>query len=186
MPVLVAENAKDIRGWMMDALMDHMTKEKARIAHLSKNSASPPSSSSSSSSGSGKASAGALGGRSSSGSGSHDSTDTAAAALLHSSDNEKMRPLALGFDVEWRPAFAKGCSNKVSLVQLSTASSVLLVQLNVHSEREGTLPPLRDLMISPEVKLVGVGVKCDMKKLETDHGKCVCCEHLRLHSRHRW
>ena len=185
MPVLVAENAKDIRGWMMDALMDHMTKEKARIAHLSKNSASPPSSSSSSSSGSGKASAGALGGRSSSGSGSHDSTDTAA-ALLHSSDNEKMRPLALGFDVEWRPAFAKGCSNKVSLVQLSTASSVLLVQLNVHSEREGTLPPLRDLMISPEVKLVGVGVKCDMKKLETDHGKCVCCEHLRLHSRHRW
>ena len=185
MPVLVAENAKDIRGWMMDALMDHMTKEKARIAHLSKTSASPPSSSSSSSSGSGKASAGALGGRSSSGSGSHDSTDTAA-ALLHSSDNEKMRPLALGFDVEWRPAFAKGCSNKVSLVQLSTASSVLLVQLNVHSEREGTLPPLRDLMISPEVKLVGVGVKCDMKKLETDHGKCVCCEHLRLHSRHRW
>ena len=185
MPVLVAENAKDIRGWMMDALMDHMTKEKARIAHLSKNSASPPSSSSSSSSGSGKASAGALGGRSSSGSGSHDSTDTAA-ALLYSSDNEKMRPLALGFDVEWRPAFAKGCSNKVSLVQLSTASSVLLVQLNVHSEREGTLPPLRDLMISPEVKLVGVGVKCDMKKLETDHGKCACCEHLRLHSRHRW
>ena len=177
MPVLVAENAEDIRGWMMDALMDHMTKEKARIAHLSKNSASPPSSSSSSSSGSGKASAGALGGRSSSGSGSHDSTDTAAAAaaLLHSSDNEKMRPLALGFDVEWRPAFAKGCNNKVSLVQLSTASSVLLVQLNVHSEREGTLPPLRDLMISPEVKLVGVGVKCDMKKLETDHGKCVCC-----------
>lgn len=185
MPVLVAENANDIRVWMMDALMDHMTKEKARIAHLSKTSASPPSSSSSSSSGSGKASAGALGGRSSSGSGSHDSTDTAA-ALLHSSDNEKMRPLALGFDVEWRPAFAKGCSNKVSLVQLSTASSVLLVQLNVHSEREGTLPPLRDLMISPEVKLVGVGVKCDMKKLETDHGKCVCCEHLLLHSRHRW
>lgn len=174
-PVLVAENSKDIRGWIADALTEHNLKETARIALLAKSSISSPSApSSSSSSGSGKSSsssssAAAVALKGSASTGGEKSTGTTPHFI------EKAKPLALGFDVEWRPAYIKGCPYKVSLVQLSTASSVLLIQLCENSESNGTLPPLRDLMISPDVRLVGVGITHDVKKLEADYGECVCC-----------
>jgi hypothetical protein len=148
----------------MDALMHHKTKETRRLAQLSRNLAD-----SSSATSSGSVGAAALEGVCSTRSKDKDS------AVTTPDSRRKMKPLALGFDVEWRPAYVKGCSCKVSVVQLSTANSVLLIQLSERSEAHGTLTPLRDLMISPEVRLVGVGVTNDVKRLDNDHGKCVCC-----------
>jgi 3'-5' exonuclease len=143
--------------------MLHQKKETARLARLA-NSSTGSSSAITSSSGS----IGAATLDESTSTVSEDSTITSP----HSS--RKMKPLALGFDAEWRPAYVKGCSYKVSLVQLSTATSVLLIQLSEGSEARGILTPLRDLMISPEVRLVGVGITHDVKKLDADHGKCAC------------
>ena len=84
-----------------------------------------------------------------------------------------IRDLVLGFDVEWKPAITKEEYYRVSLVQLSTLSSVLLIQLRNDSEAIGILKPLRELINNRNIRKVGVGVLCDLKKLEVDYGKNV-------------
>lgn len=67
----------------------------------------------------------------------------------------------LGFDTETRPSFRKGKRNAPSLIQLASAKAVYLVQL-------GRLPfgkPIADLLASPHVIKVGVGIKEDMQAL---------------------
>lgn len=86
-------------------------------------------------------------------------------------------PLPLGFDIEWRTQFDKGIpQNKTSLVQLSTSSSSLIIQLthmiNRHSEISlvSMLPQeFIDLMKSKSIIKVGVGIANDLEKLKTDY-----------------
>eukprot|EP00602_Paraphysomonas_sp_CaronLab_P009635 CAMPEP_0185022238 /NCGR_PEP_ID=MMETSP1103-20130426/4958_1 /TAXON_ID=36769 /ORGANISM="Paraphysomonas bandaiensis, Strain Caron Lab Isolate" /LENGTH=336 /DNA_ID=CAMNT_0027554221 /DNA_START=215 /DNA_END=1225 /DNA_ORIENTATION=- len=73
----------------------------------------------------------------------------------------------VGFDIEWRPSFRKNIINKVALVQLSTDSSVLLVQ----TRRFGHFPTaLKHALGREGVVKVGVGILDDLMKLNSDCG----------------
>jgi len=77
------------------------------------------------------------------------------AVLLHNHSH-------LGFDTETRPAFHKGESYKVSLLQLATPGQVYLFRLN----KCGFGKSLRDLLSDPEIVKVGVGVRDDLRNLK--------------------
>ena len=68
----------------------------------------------------------------------------------------------LGFDTETRPAFHRGISNPVALLQLSGNSDAFLFQL-----REVGLPrQLIELMENPSILKVGVAIHDDIKALQ--------------------
>lgn len=67
----------------------------------------------------------------------------------------------LGFDTETRPAFHKGESYKVGLLQLATSEQVYLFRLN----KCGFGKPLRNLLSDSKVIKIGVGVRDDIKNL---------------------
>ena len=68
----------------------------------------------------------------------------------------------LGFDTETRPAFHRGISNPVALVQLSGDSEVFLFRL-----REVGLPrQLIDLMENPSILKVGLAIHDDIRALQ--------------------
>eukprot|EP00899_Mesostigma_viride_P021606 jgi/Mesvir1/29447/Mv23026-RA.1 len=73
----------------------------------------------------------------------------------------------LGLDLEWRPSFTKGVSHKVALLQLSTRSHCLVLQL-LHLDA----PPLKlfALLADADYCFGGVGINGDTKKLREDHG----------------
>jgi len=82
--------------------------------------------------------------------------------------------LPLGFDLEWRPSFQKGRENKVALLQLSTTTNALLVQMfqTVGSRdaetRSAYAAALDFVLTSPSFFKVGVGILDDCKKLLDD------------------
>ena len=87
------------------------------------------------------------------------------------------KPLALGFDVEWKPSRYKGETSKVSVIQLSTSKSALILQTSVLINNKKSLISLQTLQIilnSTRILKVGVGIVDDLKKLLSDHGMCVC------------
>ena len=68
----------------------------------------------------------------------------------------------LGFDTETRPAFHRGISNPVALLQLSGDSDAFLFRL-----REVGLPrQLIDLMENPSILKVGVAIHDDIRALQ--------------------
>ncbi len=67
----------------------------------------------------------------------------------------------LGFDTETRPAFRKGESYKVGLLQLATTEHVYLFRLN----KCGFGRPLRQLLEDPQVLKIGVGIRDDLRNL---------------------
>ena len=68
----------------------------------------------------------------------------------------------LGFDTETRPAFYRGISNPVALLQLSGDSDAFLFRL-----REVGLPrQLIDLMENPSILKVGVAIHDDIRALQ--------------------
>lgn len=67
----------------------------------------------------------------------------------------------LGFDTETRPAFKKGISYSVSLLQLATEERVYLFRIL----KSGFPPALRDLLANPSVVKVGVGIRDDIRML---------------------
>ena len=69
---------------------------------------------------------------------------------------------SIGLDIEWKPNFSKGGTNKASLLQLATSDSVLLVQL---LQLQRIPASLRDLLSSQTILKVGVAVFDDLKKL---------------------
>ncbi len=71
--------------------------------------------------------------------------------------NEK----CVGFDTESRPAFKKGQSFPVSLVQLATHDTVYLFQL----KKLGFPAALKRFLSNDGVKKVGIGIKHDIEKL---------------------
>lgn len=75
------------------------------------------------------------------------------------------RERVLGFDTESRPAFRKGQSFPVSLIQLAGESTVWLFQIG-KIENPG---PLWDLLAQPDLLKVGVAIADDIKKLRELH-----------------
>ncbi len=67
----------------------------------------------------------------------------------------------LGFDTETKPAFKKGTSNQISLLQLSTDQEAYLFRLN----KLGFCAPLIQLFENPKVYKVGVGIRDDLRGL---------------------
>lgn len=67
----------------------------------------------------------------------------------------------LGFDTETRPAFHKGESYKVGLLQLSTQDQVYLFRLN----KCGFGGALRHLLEASDIVKIGVGIRDDIRNL---------------------
>lgn len=67
----------------------------------------------------------------------------------------------LGFDTETRPAFQKGVSYRVGLLQLATDNRVYLFRLN----KTGLTPSLRQVLADTRIIKVGVGIRDDIKAL---------------------
>src|SRR5690554_4791073 len=68
----------------------------------------------------------------------------------------------LGFDTETRPAFRKGVSYDVALLQLSTLDTAYLFRLN----QIGLPAGIQDILEDPRVVKVGAAVRDDLKALK--------------------
>src|SRR5690554_2529858 len=76
---------------------------------------------------------------------------------------ELKRSKLLGFDTETRPAFKKGVSYDVSLLQIATSKTAYLFRLN-----EVGLPAgIQDILEDPKVVKIGAAVRDDLKALKT-------------------
>jgi ribonuclease D len=73
----------------------------------------------------------------------------------------KKQPI-LGFDTETRPAFKKGQSHQVALLQLSTADEAFLFRTNMI----GISPGLIKILSSPSILKIGVAIRDDIKILQ--------------------
>ena len=72
----------------------------------------------------------------------------------------------IGLDTETRPAFAKGESYKVALMQLATDKKVFLIRMH----HTGFTKPLIAFLSNPAVIKVGVGLEHDLRNLrKIDH-----------------
>lgn len=67
----------------------------------------------------------------------------------------------LGFDTETRPAFRKGVSYDVALLQLSTLDKAYLFRLN----QIGLPPAVREILEDPRIVKIGAAVRDDLKAL---------------------
>ena len=68
----------------------------------------------------------------------------------------------LGFDTETRPAFRKGESYRVGLLQLASLERVYLFRLN----KCGWGVALRNLLSDPKIIKIGVGIRDDLRNLK--------------------
>jgi ribonuclease D len=68
----------------------------------------------------------------------------------------------VGFDTESRPAFQKGVSYPISLVQLASHDTAYLFQL----QKTGFSGALMDFLADVNIKKIGIGVKADIAKLQ--------------------
>ncbi len=73
-----------------------------------------------------------------------------------------MKEKVIGFDTETKPAFKKGVSHSVALLQLSTSKEAFLFRLN----QTGLTDSLIQLLESPSVLKVGVGIRDDLRGLQ--------------------
>ena len=70
----------------------------------------------------------------------------------------------IGFDTETRPSFRKGCTHKVSLLQLSTLDDCFLFRLN----KLGMCNEIKDFLEDESIMKIGLSIKDDfgvLKKL---------------------
>ena len=63
----------------------------------------------------------------------------------------------VGFDTETRPSFRKGQTNKVALMQISTAERCFLFRIN----KLGFIEPLKQFLENPNVTKIGLSLKDD-------------------------
>jgi ribonuclease D len=68
----------------------------------------------------------------------------------------------IGFDTETKPAFQKGVSYNISLLQLSVHNSVFLFRI----DKVGFMQEIVDLLSSPNIKKVGIDIKNDISALQ--------------------
>ena len=72
--------------------------------------------------------------------------------------------------MEWRPNFIRGKGeNKTALIQLSSATSCLLIQICA----TGISSALRQLLENESLKKSGVGINGDVAKLKRDFDICM-------------
>jgi ribonuclease D len=64
---------------------------------------------------------------------------------------------AIGFDTETRPAFKKGVSHQIALMQLSTEDTCFLFRLNLI----GLPDCLAGILVNPAIKKIGLSLKDD-------------------------
>ena len=90
--------------------------------------------------------------------------------ILQNLQSTKVSPIPVGFDVEWRSVFQKAAiSNLVSIIQLSTLESCLVIQIKHLIQHDGSIPAeLIKLIESDDIIKVGVGVREDLQRLQTD------------------
>lgn len=74
---------------------------------------------------------------------------------------------AIGFDTETKPAFKRGQTNNVALLQLATEEECFLFRLN----KIGYPDDLEDLMCNKEVKKIGLSLRDDFAALRKRTGK---------------
>lgn len=68
---------------------------------------------------------------------------------------------AIGFDTETKPAFKKGVSHKIALMQLSTEDTCFLFRLNVI----GLPDCLADILTNSSIKKIGLSLKDDFSAI---------------------
>ncbi|MCX6579888.1 MAG: 3'-5' exonuclease domain-containing protein 2 [Candidatus Aminicenantes bacterium] len=68
----------------------------------------------------------------------------------------------VGFDTESKPAFKKGISYPISLLQLATHDTAYLFQL----KKTGFSDALADFLANEKFKKIGIGVNADIEKLQ--------------------
>lgn len=76
--------------------------------------------------------------------------------------NKLRKEPLVGFDTESKPAFKKGVSHPISLVQLATHDTAYLFQL----KKTGFSDALAELMADENTKKIGIGVQADISKLK--------------------
>lgn len=81
-----------------------------------------------------------------------------------------------GLDIEWRPTFQKGDYHNAALLQLSLEECCLLVQLRFIDMLPASL---KSLLANPNIKMGGVGILADTKKLKKDYG-LICAGEVEL------
>jgi len=81
--------------------------------------------------------------------------------LLAGAVKELKKEKFLGFDTETRPAFRKGVSHEVSLLQLATLDNAFLFRLN----HIGLPAGVQDILENPLITKVGAAVRDDLKAL---------------------
>jgi ribonuclease D len=69
---------------------------------------------------------------------------------------------AIGFDTETRPAFKKGESYKVALLQLATNEKAFIIRIR----KTGLPPAISELLADPGVLKAGVAIRDDLKALQ--------------------
>ncbi|WP_029903041.1 3'-5' exonuclease [Prevotella sp. 10(H)] len=67
----------------------------------------------------------------------------------------------IGFDTETRPAFRKGVSHQIALMQLATEDTGFLFRLNMI----GLPDCLADILINPAIKKIGLSLKDDFSAI---------------------
>ena len=67
----------------------------------------------------------------------------------------------IGFDTDTRPAFKKGVTNKIALMQLSTDDTCFLFRMNIF----GLPDCLADLLTNKNVKKIGLSLKDDFSAI---------------------
>lgn len=67
----------------------------------------------------------------------------------------------IGFDTETRPAFKKGVSNKIALMQLATDTTCFLFRMNII----GFPDCLADILTNKDIKKIGLSLKDDFSAI---------------------
>lgn len=81
-----------------------------------------------------------------------DKIDEAVSAIEYLSSQK-----TIGFDTETKPAFKKGQTNKVSLIQMSSADQCFLFRIN----KIGFIPQLKQLIEDESITKIGLSLKDD-------------------------
>jgi len=68
----------------------------------------------------------------------------------------------VGFDTETKPAFQKGVSYSISLLQLSVRDSVFLFRI----DKVGLMKEIVDILSNPNIEKVGIDIKNDISGLK--------------------
>jgi ribonuclease D len=85
---------------------------------------------------------------------------------------------AIGFDTETRPAFYKGVSHQIALMQLSTDDTCFLFRLNII----GLPDYLVDILIDPAIKKIGLSLKDDFLAIHKRNAAFVPSNFIELQS----